>query len=84
MANLANADDKPDRRHPGARESIIVALEQLEAGDQAGAADSLLAALENGVLARRHRCPLCELSFEWPGLVDAHLLRDHYVGSEAA
>ncbi len=56
------------------RAAIVVALESLEAGDQALAVDVLLGALEDGPSARRNLCE-CGAAFEWPGLLDAHLQR---------
>jgi len=66
------------------RLAIVQALEALEVGDAVYAAEILLAALEDGPTERRRRCPVCGLGFEWPGLLDHHLLFSHGVESEAA
>jgi hypothetical protein len=57
------------------RELIVVALEQLEVGDQAAAVLTLLEALEGEPAPRRFPCPYCSQRFAWPGLVAAHLDR---------
>jgi hypothetical protein len=52
----------------------LAALDALEVGDTSYAADVLLAALEDGGRDYRVRCS-CGDMFEWPGLLDAHILR---------
>lgn len=62
------------------RGAITVALECLEVGDQAGAVDVLLAALESdGPNVSSTPCPECGIDCEWPGRLEAHLLRVHHL-----
>jgi hypothetical protein len=49
----------------------VVVLEVLENGDQAGAVEILLGALEDGPSERPYACE-CGATFEWPGLLDHH------------
>ena len=67
---------------PSLHLAIVAALEALEVGDQGLAVAVLLGALEDGQTERRYRCE-CGASFEWPGLLDAHLLAAHEI-EEAA
>jgi hypothetical protein len=53
---------------------VIVALEALEAGDQHAATEALLNGLEDGRQTTGFRCK-CGQSFEWPGLLEAHIDR---------
>jgi hypothetical protein len=56
------------------RLAIVRALEALEDGDQAGACEILLSALEDvePVGAGRYRCRACPAEFRWPGERDHH------------
>ena len=56
---------------------VITALESLETGDVAGAVNVLLAAMEDGQIERTHRCRVCGLAHEWPGLRSHHELLAH-------
>jgi hypothetical protein len=58
------------------RLAIVAALEALEAGDTRYAIAVLLGALEDGpVVGRRPcSCPHCPAEFDWPGLLQAHLV----------
>jgi hypothetical protein len=78
QAGLAQSDIAPfDRSLWVRRGAVVVALEQLEDGDQKAAVESLLSALEDGQTKRRHRCHLCRMDFEWPGLLSHHLQLGH-------
>jgi hypothetical protein len=64
----------------GELEAMVLALEYLEVGDVSGAVAVLLSALENGPenlersrSGRPYRCA-CGSAFEWPGLLDRHLI----------
>lgn len=62
----------------GLRIAAVAALECLEVGDQAGAVDLLLAALESdGPSLSSAKCPLCGIECEWPGRREAHLRSAH-------
>jgi hypothetical protein len=55
--------------------AIVVALEQIETGDQAGAVLTLLEGLEGDAPAwLPYRCA-CGRRFRWHGELDAHLCR---------
>jgi hypothetical protein len=53
-------------------ETILRALDALEAGDQDELVATLLGALEDGPAVRRCVCPDCGQPFEWPGRLDHH------------
>lgn len=59
------------------RLAIVAALEALEVGDYHYATEVLLGALEDGPVSRTFACPICGLGFEWPGLVDRHVIVAH-------
>lgn len=56
------------------RELAIRVLDAVEDGSTGEVIALCLNALEDGKRVVRCRCPRCGLGFEWPGLLDAHLL----------
>jgi hypothetical protein len=60
------------------RRAIVAALEALEAGDQWGATEILLSALEDGPSECPYVCETCGLGFEWPGPLDHHERFSHW------
>lgn len=57
------------------RAGIVTAIEAIEDGDHGYALDVLRALDETPT--RTVGCPFCSLRFEWPGLVDHHVLFSH-------
>jgi hypothetical protein len=64
--------------------AIVAALDLFEAGDQEGAVNVLLGALEDGPSDRPHCCHYCPAAFEWPGLRDHHECASHTEAQAAA
>jgi hypothetical protein len=56
---------------------VAAALEALDARDHRHAVEVLLAVQEDAGRVRRLCCPVCGMTFPWPGARDQHLLVVH-------
>lgn len=59
------------------RSAIEATIDALAVGDVNLALGILQSLLEDGPVELRARCPYCPMAFEWPGLLDAHVLAVH-------
>lgn len=56
------------------RVAVVSALEAFEVGDQELGVGILVDLLDYGDRTVRAWCPGCDEGFEWPGLLDRHLI----------